>query len=174
MKSGNSAATAAKPQKFSFVPELVPAPLWGRSGYRMMGKRKAWKIIRQDTLAKAGHQCAGCGSTQGQLSCHEKWEYDDKKATATLAKFESHCPLCDLVSHAGRAMAHGFERELIGHLCKMNKCSEGEAYGIIESAMEQWGNRSEKKWTIIVQPAILKLYPQLAALPDFVPRDEND
>lgn len=169
MKSGNSPATTAEPKKFSFVPELVPRCLFGRSAYRMLGKRKAWKNIQQDARITADHCCVTCGSNKRQLSCHEKWDYDDSKATATLVGFEINCQSCHMVSHAGRAMAHGFENELITHLCQMNQCTEAEAHGMIDAAMVQWRKRNERDWKIIVAPAMLKMYPELAGLPDYVP-----
>jgi hypothetical protein len=165
--------SAAKPKKFPFVPELVPAPLFGRSAYRMLEKRKAWKIIRQDALGKAGQCCEACGTTQGQLSCHEKWDYDDTEATATLVGFEISCQLCHMISHAGRSISHGFKSELIAHLCKMNECTEAEALGIIDAAMAQWRERSKRKWTIRISPAMRKLYPDLGRLPNFVPKEET-
>jgi hypothetical protein len=100
---------AAKKLKI-LMPELVPTPLWGRSASKMLKGRLAWKKIRQETLSAAEQSCSICGSNTGQLSCHENWEYDDKRLTANLVGFEIHCSDCDSVAHAGRAFKLGYEK----------------------------------------------------------------
>jgi hypothetical protein len=44
-----------------------------------------------------------------------------------------------------------------------------QAVAAVEQAQAIWAARSEKDWRIIVAPALLKKYPELAALPRFVP-----
>ena len=156
------------------LPELVPAPLWGRSAYRMLGGRVAWtKRIRPDALAKSGNRCDICGSAEGRLICHDKWQYDDKVATATLVGFEIHCTNCDAVTHIGLAANLGNREEVVmsavAHLCKVNRCSEDEAVEILFAAMDLWNKRSQKKWKIKVAPPLVKTYPELAELPNFMP-----
>ena len=150
---------------------MVPSDLWGRSAYRMLGGKAAWrKQIRPDALAKAKDQCETCGESSGSLICHDKWVYDDKKAIATLSGFEIHCRGCDSVTHIGRMVAIGADpTPIFEHLCRVNKCKFQEAVTTIDDAAVLWEKRDKKKWKIVVAPALLKKYPELAALPNFKP-----
>jgi hypothetical protein len=162
-------------QKTHFLmPDLVPAPLWGRSAYNMFGGRSIWrKQIRGDALAEANNRCHVCGASEGRLFCHERWQYDDKKATATLTGFEIHCGNCDLVAHPGRAMSIGYGEVMIAHLCTLTGWKPKKAVAAVKQAMDTWSVRSGKNWRIIVAPALLKKYPELAALPRYVPPPPN-
>ena len=154
--------------RFRLIPELVPAPLWGISAYRVFGRTKAWKEIRQDALAKADNQCESCEADGPQLACHDKWKYDDKTRVATLVGFEIRCLLCHNATHIGRASALGFEQEAIAQLCKVNRCTEREVEQVVDTAMSLWEKRSQKRWTVAVAPALLKRYPRLAEVPQIV------
>lgn len=157
--------TMKKATGYRLVPELIPEPLFGISAYRAFGKTKPWKEIRQDTLQNSGNKCESCDSDGPQLACHDKWEYDDKKYIAALIGFEMRCVLCHSATHIGRAMQLGFERDAIRQLCKINRCKVEEVGKMIEAAMSQWEKRSEKKWIVVVAPALLKRYPRLQEVP---------
>lgn len=156
--------TGPRKSKVRLTPELVPKPLWGKSAYRLLGRRAPWKAIRRDTLEAAGHRCSICGGTRGQLSCHERWRYDDKRGRATLAGFEIHCADCDAVSHAGRAIMLGFGDVVIKQLRKVNGCTAEEANRMVATAMLLWKRRSRKKWKVVVAAALLKTHPRLQVL----------
>ena len=150
--------------RLRLTPELVPAPLWGRSAYRLLGRGAHWKAIRRDTLQAASHRCSICGSDKGQLSCHEKWRYNERRATATLIGFEIHCSDCDAVTHAGRATALGLGDVVVRQLCKLNGCTAPQAKRMIEAAIVVWEKRSAKLWKVVVAAPLLKAYPQLQVL----------
>jgi hypothetical protein len=160
--------------QFRLVPELVPRPLWGRSASRMFGQRAIWKKqIRADALAQADSSCELCGAKSEKFFCHDKWHYDDAKATATLIGFEIHCPECDTVTHFARAVNLGDREEVLravlDHLCDVNQCSPESAQSLLQTALEKWSLRNKNNWEIIVSAPLLKRYPELAALPSFVP-----
>lgn len=67
------------PKTYRLMPELVPRPLWGISAYRLLGRGKAWRAIRQATLEAGGQECSICRSTESGLTCHERWSYDDRR-----------------------------------------------------------------------------------------------
>ena len=137
----------------------------------MLSGRVAWrKRIRPDALAQANNCCSRCGAGEGQLSCHERWEYDDKQSTATLLGFEIRCSNCHLVAHAGRAKALGKEEVAIAHLCAVNGWKRERAAAILREARSVWSTRSMREWRITVTPSLLNQYPELAALPEFVAR----
>jgi hypothetical protein len=154
-----------KTKTYRLLPELIPEPLWGVSAYRVFGKTKPWKEIRQETLENAGNRCESCEADGPQLACHDKWKYDDKTRVATLIGFEIRCILCHSATHIGRAIELGFEQDAIRQLCKVNRCTEREVEEMIVAAMSQWEERSEKKWTIVIAPALLKRYPRLQEVP---------
>jgi len=152
------------------MPELVPGPLWGRSAHKMLGNKAVWKMrIRGDALAEANDCCSVCKSSEGRMTCHERWGYDDRQFVATLLGFEIHCSNCDLVAHAGRAFKIGYGEVVISHLCAMNECDVDHAVTVLKRAMDVWMKRSKEEWKIKVASSLVKRYPELAALPKFVP-----
>jgi hypothetical protein len=152
------------------MPELVPGPLWGRSAHKMLGSKAVWKKqIRGDTLAEANNRCSICKSSEGRMTCHEKWGYDDKRCVATLLGFEIHCSNCDLVVHAGRAFKLGYGEIVVSHLCALNHWDIKRAVAVLKRAMDVWMRRSEEEWGIMVASSLVERYPELAALPRFVP-----
>lgn len=161
-------------KQFRLIPELVPKPLWGRSAFRMLRQRATWtKQIRPDALAKSKHSCELCGCNSERLICHDKWQYDDRNSTATLAGFEIHCPDCDTVTHFGQAVNRGDREEVLiavlKHLCQVNQCTTDVAHSLLVNALEKWTTRNKRKWKIIVADTLLARYPELAALPSFTP-----
>jgi len=136
----------------------------------MLGSKAVWKSqIRGDTLANSKNCCSVCKSSVGRMTCHERWGYDDGQSVATLLGFEIHCSNCDLVVHAGRAVKLGYGHIVISHLCAMNQCDINDAAAILKEAMNVWMGRSKKDWTIKVACSLVDRYPELAALPRFVP-----
>ena len=136
----------------------------------MLGNKSVWKKqIRGDTLADANDCCSVCKSSDGRMNCHEKWGYDDKRLVATLMGFEIHCSNCDLVAHAGRAFKLGYGETVILHLCAINHWDTKYAVTVLKHAMNVWIRRSEEEWKIEVASYLVERYPELAALPRFVP-----
>jgi hypothetical protein len=165
----------APKKKFLLIPEMVPSPLWGRSAHKMLGNRVVWKKqIRGDALTRANNRCELCGSGEGRLSCHEKWQYDDKRGIATLVNFEIHCGMCDAATHPGLTFKVATSPEetllaILEHLRKVNRCTAREVESILSNSMSQWQERSAKKWTVKVADSLVAQYPDLRDLPDFVP-----
>lgn len=151
---------------FRLIPELVPRPLWGVSAPRALKKSTAWKAIRTETLTTAGDKCQFC-DTGAQLECHDKWEYDDKKATATLVGFECRCKMCHFATHIGRAMTLGpmYLQQAVAQLCKVNACTVKDIDDILSVEMPLWEKRNKKRWTVVIAPDLLKRYPRLAEVP---------
>jgi hypothetical protein len=148
-------------RRLKLQPELAPQPLWGISAYRLLGRGARWKQIRQDTLEAAGHCCSVCGATTPPLSCHEKWDYNDKNTTATLIGFMILCAACDAATHMGRAVKHGQSDIALKQLCRVNGITLAEAKQLFMKAMTAWQERSRKEWRATVARFPLKRYPQL-------------
>jgi hypothetical protein len=51
----------------------------------------------------------------------------------------------------------------------MNQCDIEHAAAIFTGAMNVWIERSKKDWRIKVASSLVERYPELAALPRFVP-----
>jgi hypothetical protein len=145
-------------------PELVPKPLWGISAYRLLGRNATWKAIRQDALRSTGNCCSLCGTGGKGLTCHERWDYDDSRRTATLAAFAVHCPACDSATHMGRAEKHGRKQMAIDQLCRVNGCSATEAEKLFTDAKKVWSVRSGYDWMMFVAADLLTRYPALSVL----------
>lgn len=156
------------------MPELVPTDLWGRSAHNLLRNSNAWKNgIRPNELERAGHKCELCGAKDERLICHDKWKYDDRRATVTLIAFEIHCRSCDSVTHLGLAMKFGPPEEVLKaallHLCRVNNCQAETGMGLIADAFAQWDKWSANKWKIKVSVELLGKYPELKQLPGFNP-----
>ena len=82
--------------------ELVPKTSW-YSNLRGKMSEKGWDNVRKKTYATFNYKCGICGSNEGQLHCHEIWEYDDKKHKQALKGFIALCVLCHHVKHIGLA-----------------------------------------------------------------------
>ena len=140
----------------------------------MLGSRAVWrKQIRGDALAATNSRCTICGLAEERLLCHEKWDYDEERAIATLVGFEMHCQKCDSVTHAGNAAIYGNPKEVVPKILLqlqiVNRCSNDVALQVLKRALEQWEERNKKNWTIKVAAPLLGKYPELEALASFVP-----
>jgi hypothetical protein len=148
-------------------PQLVPKPLWRISGAQQL-TRAAWEQIRQDEIHRADNRCEVCHkSPQGKgdyLICHEVWDYEDQTGRATLTRFEIHCRACDLVTHMGRAKAHGYFEAALERLSHINNLTEEEARQVFDGAMALWRERNKVNWQVTVNKDALEKYPQLATL----------
>lgn len=144
-------------------PELVPKPLWRRSGANLLS-RQDWDSIRRPELERARHCCAICSTPGPGLICHEQWVYDDDLKTATLSGFEIHCKNCDLVTHMGRAKAHDMWDQAVVQFCSINRATPSHAEAAYREAIVLWRKRNQASWSVRVADAILEQYPQLSNL----------
>jgi hypothetical protein len=146
------------------VPNLVPTPLWHISAYHILRKAE-WDTIRRDSLTAADNQCSICRSGGPGLICHEKWEYDERQAIATLTGFVIVCRACNNVIHFGRAKVVGYANDARQHMCRVNGISETDANKAIHAAWDAWQRRSEiLEWTVRVDAVLLERYPALTKL----------
>ena len=151
-------------QMAMLVPELVPEPLWGLSGHRLL-KRSLWNKIRGEILTEQENTCAICGDRRDKrMICHETWGYDDATAVATLNGFEIHCPDCDAVEHIGQAGTRGHGQEAIEHMAKVNGTTADEARRLVADAFQTWERRSSIPWHVEVAPSVLHRFPEFDCL----------
>lgn len=153
-----------KPEKqLKLLPHLIPKTLWGKSAANVLD-RASWQQIRRDALMAANRVCGVCSASEITLDCHEVWEYDDGRGTATLVAVRILCENCHLAVHSGRAEKHGKLDAAIAQLCKVNGIEPMEAEKIHKRAKAVWAKRSKLKWQVIVAKPLLERYPQLFVL----------
>lgn len=150
-------------QELKLMPHMVPKPLWRKSAANLL-KRAAWERIRRDALEAARHACQVCSASGDPLHCHELWEYNDERCTATLVGLRIQCKSCDSGVHMGRAVAHGNGRAALAQLVKVNGIGAREGKMLYRKAMDKWKQRNKQEWRIVVAESILKRYPELAIL----------
>lgn len=152
------------PAELRLIPHLVPSPLWGISAAKRLGRTATWQAIREAAFAAAKRRCQLCGAVPERLHCHEKWDYDDDRKTATLAGFVSICDACHGVIHIGQSTSAGKKGEAMPHLCRINGIDAEVGKKVVHRAFHVWQWRSNQKWKVSVSPALLETYPQLAKL----------
>ena len=144
------------------VPRLVPAPLWGLSGARLL-PRAEWRQIRLDALEAAAGACSVCGTARDKgMICDEEWTYSGGVALLTSVRIA--CPDCDAVTHIGSTGSRGYYAVARDHMARIDSITAIEADRLVEGQMAIWRQQSRQNWTIDVAPALLERYPQLAIL----------
>jgi len=140
-----------KEKKLRLTIELVPSTTWANNLRKYMSK-KDWDKTRKKAYAKAGYRCEICGR-EGRLSCHEIWEYDDKKHIQKLAGFIALCTMCHHVKHIGLAGILARDGKLdyekvVEHFMVVNKCDRRTFEEHRERAFRIWEERSKHDWQI--------------------------
>jgi hypothetical protein len=162
-KKKHPASTSVK-QELKLMPNLVPKPLWRKSAANL-SKPAAWARIRRDALEAAHRTCQVCSDPASASDpCHEVWDYDDERGTATLVGLRIQCRNCDIAVHMGRAVKRGLGNEAIAQLVKVNGIGQREAKMLYRRAMDEWRQRNKKQWRIVVAKSLLERYPELAVL----------
>lgn len=129
--------------------ELVPATAW-RKNLRTNVTRSLWDKIRYDSYQRSGNKCGICGA-EGQLQCHEIWDYDDENHVQKLSGFIALCRDCHQVKHIGRSGILAMDGKLdfdhlIDHFCKVNNCSKKIFDKHQKQVSEKWRQRSKYPW----------------------------
>jgi 5-methylcytosine-specific restriction endonuclease McrA len=130
----------------------VPKTSW-YNNLRNQMSREDWDKTRKLTYEKFNNKCGICGSSGGQLNCHEIWEYDDSQHTQTLKGFIALCTMCHHVKHIGLAGILSDRGELdfddvIKHFLKVNECKRSTFDKHNDEAFEIWRKRSLLEWTV--------------------------
>lgn len=130
--------------------ELVPKTVWQGSLAKLL-PRSIWSSIRGDVIDKNGKKCQICGETEGTMSLHEIWNYDDVNHVQKLDGFVLLCSMCHHVKHIGLAGILASQgkldyTEVIKHFCKVNGRSEKDFKRHIEEAFKIWRERSQYQW----------------------------
>lgn len=155
------------------IPELVPSPVWGLSGSRLL-PQPVWRRIRQVEVDRTGSRCEVCGRLQAKgLICHEVWEYTTTAGhgAATLRTLRMQCRRCDQVTHYGLAESRGQGPQARAWLARLNGIDAELATAIVEVAYERHAGLSAiPTWDIVVDPSVAARHPELTAIERTVSR----
>ncbi len=146
------------------VPELIPGPLWGRSGSRMLPSAR-WRRIRAAELERAGSACEVCGRVLAKgLVAHERWSYStEQDPVALLWSIRMQCRQCDAATHIGLADSQGRGRGARATLARVNGITMADVELLIEGAFERWAQLSSvRSWRVDVHAPLLATHPDLA------------
>ncbi len=132
--------------------ELVPKTSW-YSNLRNEMSKEGWDKLHKETYAQFGNKCGICGISEGQLNCHEIWEYDDKKHSQTLKGFIALCVMCHHVKHIGLAGILSQRGQLdfdavVQHFIQINECDRDIFNEHYDEAFKVWRKRSSHDWKI--------------------------
>lgn len=138
-------------QQLRLTIELVPKTSWCDNMRKAVSKAD-WDRIRKEVYARYNHECGICHS-QGQLNCHEIWQYDDEQRIQTLVGFIALCNWCHHVKHIGYASILAKQGKLdyervVQHFVEVNDCSRVDFLSHKFEAFELWRKRSRHKWKI--------------------------
>lgn len=149
------------------IPELVPSPVWGLSGSRLL-PTAVWRRIRQVEVDRAGGACEVCSISLAKgLVCHEVWDYEvaERRGTATLTALRMQCRRCDQVTHYGLAESRGRGPQARAWLARLNDVDAELAAAIVEVAYERHAGLSAiPAWDVRVHPTLAARHPGLTAI----------
>ena len=153
-------------RSFKLKPALVPVPLWEKSIYRNLPRRKWNSLIRQKIYEKANGKCEICSkSSEKGMACHELWRYSDKHLTAVLKGFMLLCPECNLATHFGLAIRIGEEETALKQIMNVNCITKHDAKKLIDRSFYIHNKRSNiDGWKIIISQKLITEFPFLSSL----------
>lgn len=160
-----------EPATVVLAPRLVPRPLWGRSGARLLDD-DVWRAIRGEVVADHDSTCVACGHRQRRwMVCDEDWRYrlvtDERgeRGEAALVGLRLLCPRCDRVVHLGHTESrHGIEgREAaLRHGAAVNGVSVDDMRLLAEASFEAWARLSTvRRWRVVLDPGLRETHPDL-------------
>lgn len=145
---------------------LIPKQLWFLNLRKILTKQR-WKSISDSIKEEFNYTCVCCNIDLKKLKmkkyfhAHEVWIFDDKNLTATLKAIICVCSYCHNVIHIGYSSIKGEYKKSLHHMMKVNNWTYEEANSYIEFSFEQWNQRSNKKWTLIIEDKNLLTFEEL-------------
>jgi hypothetical protein len=155
------------------IPELVPSPVWGISGSRLL-PQSVWRRIRAVEVDRANSRCEICDRPQPKgLVCHEVWDHrtDAGRGTATLVALRMQCRACDQVTHYGLADSRGRGPAARAWMARLNEIDVDLVAAIVEVAYERHAGLSAvPSWDVVVHASLAARHPALTAIEQHVER----
>lgn len=142
---------------------IAPEPLISLTAESCL-KRRVWAAIRQQTLEDAESRCSDCRAAppdRRNLHAHEVWEFDDDQQIAVLAGIRCVCAACHAAIHAPPGAGPNS-----GGFAAWRAYGDDHAWA--KRLVEIRERRSRIGWTIAVNDALARRWPELAALDGLV------
>lgn len=131
--------------------QLIPKKSWGFSLANKL-KKEDWDNIRRSVYRKYNFKCSCCGISEGRMSAHEVWNFDDDRKIQTLKDIICVCDKCHEVIHFGRTSLlypHKIEN-LIDHWAKVNKVHRSKWPKYFSNITDKYFIRSKINFTIVI------------------------
>lgn len=130
--------------------ELVPSTCWA-SNVRAYMTEHYWRKLSRETIEMGESRCEVCRGRprRGQsVHCHEVWLYDEAQHVQELLRLRALCPMCHYVTHLGRSIELGYERQATGWLARVNNWNAKAVAWYVDAVFTQWRERSRFEWAL--------------------------
>lgn len=143
--------------------EMIPFTMWGKN-LRILLSTTTWANLRYlfnatsdkpDYFMFSGHplndyglalgenpKCKICQTEYDELELHEVWKFNDRSRVQKLVDLIPVCNLCHFSIHFGRASQLGKQKEVIGHIQRVNQWTKTKVKQQITVAQNKWLKRS--------------------------------
>lgn len=140
-----------------------------------------WKRLSKGVRLRAGWKCEACGAASADpkhadLTCHERWVWDEQAGWQRLARLMSLCLKCDAVTHYHHhaAKRDGDVGEMIEHLASVRGWSIEGAREYVRSQESEWERRSTVEWqmdrSILVSTGLISEKEAVEEAPELLAR----
>jgi len=129
--------------------ELVPSTCWA-SNVRAYLSEHYWRKLAREIIEMGDGRCQVCsGSGRGKtVHCHEVWAYNEAHHIQELLRLRPLCPMCHYVTHLGRSIELGYERQATGWLARVNGWNAQAVTWYKTAIFKQWSERSRFEWAL--------------------------
>jgi len=105
-----------------------------------------WSRIRHEAYRKAGFRCQICGH-EGQLHCHESWQYNEQSRQQWLQGFQALCSDCHAAKHLLFTHDSHLRARLVEHFMRVNHLTREQAQEYIHAARQRQQNLNQRQST---------------------------
>ena len=133
----------------SYLP-LTIEPVPANSRLATLAKllpRSRWDRLRRRVYRNAGFRCRICGR-EGQLHCHEVWQYNERTGYQWLRGFEALCRDCHGVKHLTFTRDDRIRERLLKHFCAVNRVTRDQVEEHLRSAHQRQNHLNQRSWII--------------------------
>ena len=109
--------------------------------------RERWNRIRRDVFRRAGRRCQTCGR-EGQLHCHEVWQYNHQTGYQWLRGFRALCRECHAATHLTFVSNQRRRDELLRHFMAVNRLTRAEAEHHVRVADQRQQLFDQRRWVV--------------------------
>lgn len=127
--------------------DLVPQTCWFTNA-RSALTPVDWERVRLLVLGRTARHCEGCGSSEGRMEVHERWDFDASTLTQRLCRLVCLCERCHSATHFGLAELKGTAPQARAQLAAVNGWTPRQVEQHIADAITRWSERSKVTWAL--------------------------